>query len=65
MNNPDLARPSYSAAALFGRLLMGAIFVWSGAGKLLAPAATMAGFAKLGSPCRQWRLPSPFWLNSA
>ena len=37
-------------AALFDRLLMGAIFVWSGAGKLLAPAATMAGFAKLGLP---------------
>ena len=50
MSNPDLARPSYSAAALFGRFLMGGIFLWSGADKLLAPAATVAGFAKLGLP---------------
>jgi putative oxidoreductase len=50
MSNPGLARSSYSAAALFARVLMGAIFVWSGAGKLLAPAATMASFAKLGLP---------------
>jgi putative oxidoreductase len=50
MSSPDLVRPSYSAVALFGRLLMGAIFVLSGADKLLAPAATMAGFAQLGLP---------------
>jgi hypothetical protein len=37
----DLARRSYSAATLFGRLLMGGIFLWSGADKLLAPAATI------------------------
>jgi uncharacterized membrane protein YphA (DoxX/SURF4 family) len=42
--------PLYAAAALLARLLLGAIFVWSGIGKLLAATATMAGFAKLGLP---------------
>jgi hypothetical protein len=46
----DLARSSYSAATLFGRLLIGGNFLWSGADKLLAPAATVAGVAKLGLP---------------
>jgi putative oxidoreductase len=33
------------ALALLGRILMSAIFLWSGYGKLMAPAATMAFFA--------------------
>jgi putative oxidoreductase len=37
-------------AALVGRLLLGAIFVWSGYGKLMTAAATTAYFAKLGLP---------------
>jgi putative oxidoreductase len=50
MSNVNIARPSYAAAALLGRLLMGAIFVWSGLGKLLASTATTGYFAKLGLP---------------
>jgi hypothetical protein len=50
MSNPDLARPSHSAAALFGRFLMGGVFLWSGADKLLAPAATVALVWDLKAP---------------
>jgi putative oxidoreductase len=50
MNNPDLPRLSYAAVAVFARLLMGAIFVWSGVGKLLAATATVGYFGKLGLP---------------
>jgi putative oxidoreductase len=50
MANPDVSRPSYAAAALLGRLLLGAIFVWSGIGKLLAATVTIEGFARLGLP---------------
>jgi uncharacterized membrane protein YphA (DoxX/SURF4 family) len=50
MSNVNIARPSYAAAALLGRLLMGAIFVWSGLGKVLASTATIGYFAKLGLP---------------
>jgi putative oxidoreductase len=50
MNKPDVELTSYGAAAAFGRLLMGAIFVWSGIGKLLAASATIEYFAKLGLP---------------
>jgi putative oxidoreductase len=35
---------------LFGRLLMSAIFIEGGIGKAMAPAATMAYFAKLNMP---------------
>jgi putative oxidoreductase len=50
MSNVNIARPPYAAAALLGRLLMGAIFVWSGLGKVLASTATIGYFAKLGLP---------------
>jgi putative oxidoreductase len=50
MSTSNIARPSYAAAALFGRLLLGAIFVWAGLGKLLAATATIAYFGKLGLP---------------
>ncbi|WP_428489028.1 DoxX family protein [Rhodopila sp.] len=35
---------------LLGRVLMSAIFIWAGIGKAMAPAATMAYFAKDGLP---------------
>lgn len=38
------------AGTLAGRLLLGAIFVWSGYGKALAATATTAYFGKLGLP---------------
>ena len=50
MNKPDVGLAQYAAAAALGRLLMGAIFVSSGIGKLLAASATIGGFAKLGLP---------------
>ncbi len=37
-------------AALLGRVLLCLIFLWSGLGKLLAPAATIAYIAKAGLP---------------
>jgi putative oxidoreductase len=37
-------------AALLGRAMMSAIFIWSGIGKVLDPAATIAVFARLGLP---------------
>ena len=40
-----------------GRVLMSAIFVWSGFDKLMAPAGTQAYFAKLGVP-----LPVVAWI---
>ena len=38
------------AAMLLGRALMSALFIWSGFGKLVAPAATKAYFVHLGVP---------------
>jgi putative oxidoreductase len=38
------------ALALLGRVLMSAIFLWSGYGKLMAPAATMATFTRYHLP---------------
>lgn len=38
------------AIALLGRVLLSAIFLWSGYGKAMAPAATMAAFSRLGLP---------------
>ena len=35
---------------LLGRVLMSAIFIWAGIGKAMAPAMTMAYFAKVGLP---------------
>jgi putative oxidoreductase len=35
---------------LLGRVLMGAIFIWAGYGKAMAPAATMAAFRHDGLP---------------
>ena len=35
---------------LAGRVLMSAIFIWSGYGKAMAPTATMANFGRLGLP---------------
>jgi putative oxidoreductase len=50
MNKPDVGLARYAAAAAFGRLLMGAIFVSSGIEKLSAAGATIGNFAKLGLP---------------
>ena len=50
MNRPDVGLARYAAAAAFGRLLMGAIFVSSGIEKLSATGATIGNFAKLGLP---------------
>jgi len=36
--------------ALAGRVLMSAIFLWSGYGKAMAPTATMAAFGHTGLP---------------
>lgn len=41
---------SASAAPLIGRLLMAAIFLISGAGKLMAPAGTIGYIASVGIP---------------
>ena len=38
------------AAALLGRVLLAALFLWSGYGKLTAPDATMASFHRYGLP---------------
>ena len=38
------------AAALLGRLLLSAIFIWSGYAKLIGASGTIACFAKLGLP---------------
>jgi putative oxidoreductase len=35
---------------LLGRILMSAIFIWSGVLKAMAPAATIGYFAKIGTP---------------
>jgi putative oxidoreductase len=50
MSNSNVTRPSGAAIAMLGRLLMGAIFVWSGIGKVTAAAATIGYFGKLGLP---------------
>jgi putative oxidoreductase len=42
--------PAAASAALLGRLLMSAIFIWSGYGKLMGSAATIAYFGKIGLP---------------
>ena len=41
---------SISIVALVSRILMSAIFVWAGLGKLTAAAGTTAYFTKLGLP---------------
>lgn len=41
---------SASAAPLIGRLLMAAIFLFSGAGKLMAPGGTIGYIASVGIP---------------
>ena len=38
------------AVALMGRALMSVIFIWSGCGKLMGAAGTIAYFGKLGLP---------------
>lgn len=42
--------PAQDLAALIGRTLMSALFLWSGFGKLVAAAETEAYFASLGLP---------------
>jgi len=42
--------PSVSVVALLSRLLMSAIFIWAGFGKLMAAAGTTAYFTKIGLP---------------
>ena len=43
---------------LLGRILMAAIFVLAGIGKIAAPAATQAMMAKYGLPARCWLMRS-------
>ena len=50
MNQPNLNRLPTDGGALLARVLLGAIFVWSGFGKAVATSATIAGFTKLGLP---------------
>jgi putative oxidoreductase len=50
MNNINPHRPLHHASALLARVLLGAIFVWSGYGKAIAATGTIAYFAKLGLP---------------
>jgi uncharacterized membrane protein YphA (DoxX/SURF4 family) len=40
--------PSVSVVALLSRVLMSAIFIWAGFGKLTAAAGTTAYFTKIG-----------------
>lgn len=47
---PQYAETSRDAITLVGRILLTALFIWSGFAKLIAPAATAAGFAKGGLP---------------
>ena len=47
---PSIDRFALDGGALPGRLLLGAIFVWSGFGKAAATGATIAGFTRLGLP---------------
>ena len=42
--------PSVSVVALLSRVLMSAIFIWAGFGKLMATAGTTAYFTKIGLP---------------
>jgi putative oxidoreductase len=44
------AQPARDAAALVGRVLMGALFVWSGFGKILGFAGTVGYIASKGLP---------------
>ena len=46
MNNPQIA----NAAALLGRILISAIFIWAGYGKLTGYAGTVAYMGKMGVP---------------
>ncbi len=48
--DPRAHGPLADAGALLGRLLLGAIFVWGGFGKLMAASATIAYFGKIGLP---------------
>lgn len=57
MMNRAEASPVQDFGALIGRVLMSAIFIWSGFGKLTAAGGTMAYFASLGVP-----LPELAWV---
>jgi putative oxidoreductase len=50
MNNIAPRSFLLDGGALLGRLLLGAIFVWSGFGKAIAASGTIAYFEKLGLP---------------
>ncbi len=51
MDNSELENNvSLSIVALLSRMLMSAIFVWAGFGKLMGAAGTTAYFAKIGLP---------------
>jgi putative oxidoreductase len=50
LNQSVFNRLPADGGALLARLLLGAIFVWSGFGKAAATSATIAGFTKLGLP---------------
>ena len=42
--------PAESLGMLVGRVLLSALFIWAGYGKLMTAAATKAAFAKMGLP---------------
>ena len=44
----ELSAARQDAAALLGRVLMSAIFIWTGYVKLMSPAATQAYFTQVG-----------------
>jgi len=44
----EISASQQDAAALLGRVLMSAIFIWTGYMKLISPAATQAYFAHVG-----------------
>lgn len=46
MNNPQIA----NAASLLGRIMISAIFIWAGYGKLTGYAGTVAYMGKMGVP---------------
>ena len=45
-----------ASIAAFGRLLMGALFAFSGLGKIMAPAMTQGYIAAVGAPSAVRRL---------
>lgn len=63
-----MAAPIASATALLpvtGRVLMSALFLVSGIGKLAAPAATLATIRSAGLPLPEVSFAAPWWRSWA